>query len=334
MSEGVKTSKLVAYSLLGPPELHTSKVVVYSLVSAMSIISVNPSDDFYANVVESGGFLKGPLARPLFVQVVDNYGDTLVDAFKGDVLPDYRRWCSESYGVDLQDYVATMLRRVYPVLPYPSSYPLSQTLRHDFKVNPFGDGYEQTISNEVARTRADGMGGVSSYYGLNAFTLQFNKMRAGADNVANRLWDFFRRRLENGNEPFYLYNPTECGFVIDTTTVSTTGRYLVRLEEPNQVLNREYYKYCLFNFGGIKLIEDRSSLTLATLIGVSIDDSMVYDDIIDTPRIKLRMYDDYTLFIYDGMSMSKVLKPVVTPGPGDSVFSSVVDAVSVNLVLK
>jgi hypothetical protein len=333
MSEGIKISKVVAYSLLGPPQLHVSKVVVYSLVSTMSIITALPSDNFAANIVESGGILKGPIARPLFAQIVDDYGSSIVDTFKCDILPDYRRWCSESYGAELQDYVALMLQRTYPVLPYPSSYPLRHTIRHNFEVNSLGDGYEQTISNELPRTRADGMGGVTSYYGLNVFTLQFNKMSAGIDKVANRLWDFFRTRLENGNEPFYLYNPVECGFIIDTTCRSLIGRYLVRLEEPNQMLSREYYKYCLFSFNGIKLVEDRTALNVITAIGINVGDVVEFSENIETPQIKAQFADDVALVFIDVVSNSKVLKPVVTPNPVDLLSTTISDNVNISLLI-
>jgi hypothetical protein len=128
-----------------------------------------------------------------------------------------------------------------------------------------GDGYSQTISEEPSFTRADGVGKIGTHFGVNRFTLSFplELSDLGAvQRTANILWDFFRDRLNNNNEAFYYYNPSEAS--IDLTGVSTVGRYLVQLEDPNEVLSREYFKAFCFRFSSIKLIEAREEVPLSS----------------------------------------------------------------------
>ena len=148
----------------------------------------------------------------------------------------------------------------YKVLPYVPNYPLRHSVTRELITNDFGDGYIQIVSAESLYSRADGTGGQNAHYGVYHFNLHFNKRLAGINKVANELWKFFRDRLNNSNEPFCFYNPAEVD-TIDLTGTSPTGRYLVRLAEPNQILNREYYVYSLFNYGGIHLIETRLPFT-------------------------------------------------------------------------
>lgn len=140
------------------------------------------------------------------------------------------------------------------VLTYVPSYPLRHEFLRNFTINSFGDGYIQTISSEVAYTRANGMGGQSSYKGLNRFRIGYKHAIDGG--LADSLWTFFRARLDLYNEPFYFYNPTEL-LVPDGSGNNTTGRYLVRMEDPNTVLSRELFIFCVFSYAGFSLIETR-----------------------------------------------------------------------------
>jgi len=109
------------------------------------------------------------------------------------------------------------------------------------------------------------MAGITSHYGLNHFVISYKTelddagpfaSLGGEQCRANQLWDFFRDRLNNGNEPFYFYLPSE-QLEIDEDGEETTGRYLVRLENPNDVLNREYFMHRVFSYAGIGLVEVR-----------------------------------------------------------------------------
>jgi hypothetical protein len=151
-----------------------------------------------------------------------------------------------------------------PVLPYQGWFPLSQTLSAEFVENVMGDGYKQEIFSGDFHSSADGSGGVNSHVGLNHFELNFAPElddngvfgEVGVQRRASSLWSFFRDRLTNDNEPFYFYNPSEASSV-DLTGASTVGRYLVKLEEPNALLNRSYDQALVFKFGTIKLVEVR-----------------------------------------------------------------------------
>ena len=199
---------------------------------------------------------------------------------------------NDNYGLYLQEYEGIFVGQTigFPVLPYPPFYPLKHGIIRNILSNEFGDAYNQTISKEFFYYRADGKRDLGFHCGINIFTLQFPKAPSGFNTSTNllteNLWAFFRNRLSEGNKPFYIYNPTECNFIIDTTGNSPIGRYLVRLKDPNQVLNKEYYAYRMFNFGGIELIEDRgNNWNVLSSIGVNINDSLIYIDDIDTPIV-------------------------------------------------
>lgn len=142
------------------------------------------------------------------------------------------------------------------VLLYVPHYSLKHSVTREFIVNKFGDGYEQTITQESSNARADGTGGTNAHYGLNHFTIAYSKARLGSSLEAEGIWDFFRARLEANNEAFFFYNPSE-NLTIDPTGSDTIGRYLVRFADPNAALSREYFKYMLFSYAGINLIEAR-----------------------------------------------------------------------------
>lgn len=134
-----------------------------------------------------------------------------------------------------------------PVLPYVPSMGIQHALRREFIRNKLGDGFVYERTKETAISRADGNEGVDSYKGLNRFRIGYNRTLKGNGNLADLLWSFFITRLDNLNEPFYFYNPTEFD-PPDETGVETIGRYYVRLVNPNQVLDREYFKRCLYSY--------------------------------------------------------------------------------------
>jgi hypothetical protein len=149
-----------------------------------------------------------------------------------------------------------------PVLPYIPAMGVKHQLLREIIKSEYADGYHTHGSTEVAWSRADGCGGIASYKGLNHFTLGYNKTIKGAGKLADLLWAFFLDKLDKHNAPFYFYNPTE-HTPPDLTGSSAIGRYWVRLKNPNQVLNRDYFKYCLYNYK-LEFIEDRS---LPLLVG-------------------------------------------------------------------
>ena len=96
-----------------------------------------------------------------------------------------------------------------PVFTFTPVYPVTHKLVHEFITNNYGDGYQQIISSEAAYTRAGGVGDIASYRGINKFTIKFSRALKGTGNLADNIWLFFRDRLDNLNEPFYFYNPSE-----------------------------------------------------------------------------------------------------------------------------
>jgi hypothetical protein len=141
-----------------------------------------------------------------------------------------------------------------PVWTFVGSYPVTHQLDHEFIQNDFGDGYVQIISHEAAYSRSGGTGAVASYRGLNRFTIKFNKAKKG--ELADQIWLFMRDRLDNMNEPFYFYNPSE-RLTPDPTGADPIGRYLVRFADPKAVMNREFASWCMFSYNGITFVEDR-----------------------------------------------------------------------------
>jgi hypothetical protein len=127
-------------------------------------------------------------------------------------------------------------------------------LIREMEKNTFKGGYSTERGDEEELIiRADGTKGIRYYRGTNCFTIKYDSALKGAGNLADQLWEFFITRLDNLNEPFYFYNPTEY-FPPDPTGTETIGRYYVRLKDPNQALSREYFRNCLFRYG-LELIE-------------------------------------------------------------------------------
>lgn len=134
-------------------------------------------------------------------------------------------------------------------------YPLGHTLKYVTFVADMGDGFEQRVNKNLAYSRADGEGAVTSYKGQNEFSIRMNNLRhvnADATKEANKLWAFYKARL-GAFESFYFYNPAEA--LVDLTGVATVGRYLVRFGESN--LTREQFRLKLFS-AGILLVEVRA----------------------------------------------------------------------------
>lgn len=137
----------------------------------------------------------------------------------------------------------------FPIFIYVPSMGCAHGIRREVPSNIFGDGYSITdTSRETAFSRADGVKNISSYKGLNIFKIGFTHAATGTEKLADLLFDFFQDRLDNVNEPFYFYNPTEKN-PPDPTGEEARGRYLVRMKDPNQALTREYFKSCLYRYG-------------------------------------------------------------------------------------
>lgn len=135
-------------------------------------------------------------------------------------------------------------------LPVPG-WPLTQDLDVDNYIADFGDGFEQRANFNLAYTRADGEGTVSSYKGRNRFTFSFTSRQFAAD--AKTIWHWYKQM--GGNlTAFYVYNVPLERATADGTGVDTTGRYLVRFEQPR--LTRENFTTLLFN-SQISVIETR-----------------------------------------------------------------------------
>src|SRR5690242_9591280 len=110
-----------------------------------------------------------------------------------------------------------------------AGWPLVHDLDFDNYIADFGDGFVQGVNFNLAYTRADGEGGVTSYKGQNRFTLQFTSMDFAGD--AKTIWAFYKSMFGNLTK-FYLYNVPDERATPDATGSDTTGRYLVRFEQP------------------------------------------------------------------------------------------------------
>jgi hypothetical protein len=142
------------------------------------------------------------------------------------------------------------------VFPIPPSYNLTHEIRFHNFIAEMGDGFEQRVNKNLSwGSRADGLGGYTSYKGLNYFTLQLTHLRHvnnSSTELANKLWSFYVARL-GSYESFYFYNPVEAA--IDPTGNSTTGRYLVRFADAN--LSRDNFVWHVYNVG-LSLVEVRA----------------------------------------------------------------------------
>ncbi len=128
------------------------------------------------------------------------------------------------------------------IFPLIANWPLDHDLAVLNIVSDFGDGFELRANLNLAHTRADGMGGVTSYKGQNKFTLQLNTRDFAGDALI--LWAFYKHMLGNVIA-FYFYAVPSERSTIDFTGADTTGRYLVRFLDPS--LSRENFTTKLYN---------------------------------------------------------------------------------------
>jgi phage-related protein len=142
------------------------------------------------------------------------------------------------------------------VWPVSLAAPVQIRLSYATSVADFGDGFEQRANKNLAYTRADGQGTVTSHKGRWEFDISMDMIKhANADPTkeVNKLWAFAQARL-GGYEAFYFYNPAEAP-TPDLTGISITGRYLVRFKE--QVISLENF-FNKLHRGQLTLIEVRA----------------------------------------------------------------------------
>ena len=108
-------------------------------------------------------------------------------------------------------------------------YPVKTQRIYDEVRLDLGSGHQKFAQNMTAVSRADGTGSVSSYKGINAFHLLFDRRNYGGDELFKTVLDFVQARKED-NSAFYFYHPAEL-VTPDPTAVNTTGRYIVRIAE-------------------------------------------------------------------------------------------------------
>lgn len=142
------------------------------------------------------------------------------------------------------------------VFPFNTRYTLIHSIKFQTFVAEMGDGFEQRVNKNLTWSRANGLGGVTSYKGINSFTINLRGLPHCNESVtheANILWSFYQSCLGN-LVAFYFYNPAE-NETIDLSGANTTGRYLVRFAQNN--LSRENFMRKLFNVSGLALVEVR-----------------------------------------------------------------------------
>ncbi len=146
------------------------------------------------------------------------------------------------------------------VFPYIPSIPVKHTLQREILESTYADGWHihGTQENTIVG-RSDGSGNSADYKGLNKFTIRFNRYRVGS-TIGDGVWSFLMQQLDNLNEPFYFYNPQEYT-PPDLSGIVLTGRYLVKLADPNQVLNRTLFGRCMYSYDGIELIETNDDVS-------------------------------------------------------------------------
>jgi len=173
----------------------------------------------------------------------------------------------------------------YPIFPVTTVVvPATHSLRVDAVVHNFGAMQEQRIVTDLAYTRADGMGGVTKYVGRNRFTVKYPRVpwdnsprseNALLEDEFKKGWEFFQDSFYDSSadtiqwNPFYWYNKMENDALVTwtgsdvpgggphtngrgETVTNTTGRYLVRWNEP--MMSVQQFQQCFFEFG-LDLIE-------------------------------------------------------------------------------
>lgn len=149
---------------------------------------------------------------------------------------------------------AVLVSSGYPasVFPLMGTWPMEHTLVLENLVTDFGDGYELRANFDLASSRADGEGGLTSYKGRNRFKVKLNAM--DYDDEAKALWAFYKAR-RGPTVAFYFYNAPDERATIDMSGVDSHGRYLVRFTET--YLTREKFTLSLYTCG-IELTEVRA----------------------------------------------------------------------------
>jgi len=130
-----------------------------------------------------------------------------------------------------------------PVFTWEYDYGERITRKYDKTVIELAPGCRKVVSRDIAQTRADGTGSISSYGGQNVFTIRIGKANYDGDQKFRNILDFLQAREDDGL-PFYFYNLIEnkvpSTWTGDTASgptadpagnlcTNTTGRYLVRI---------------------------------------------------------------------------------------------------------
>jgi len=130
-----------------------------------------------------------------------------------------------------------------PVFTWEYDYGEKVTRRFDEVVIELAPGYQKVVSRDIAQSRADGTGSVSSYGGYNIFSVRIGKANYDGDNKFKSILDFLQARKDDG-QAFYFYNlienkvpstwtgDTASGPTADpagNSCTNATGRYLVRI---------------------------------------------------------------------------------------------------------
>lgn len=137
-----------------------------------------------------------------------------------------------------------------PVFTYVDGYPTRVKRVVSRKVFDLGAGYIDSVQSEIAHSRADGKGTVSSYKGTNVFTVTLPASEFEATGGFKDILAFLQARVDAGDEAFYFYmTPTERA-TADATGADTAGRYLVKFLDDIEFLleQLEIYRFAQLTF--------------------------------------------------------------------------------------
>lgn len=127
-------------------------------------------------------------------------------------------------------------------------FPVSRGIRYNTIKRSLGDGFQQRANKNLAFSRANGTGGVTSHKGNHYWRIQARVMpytNSDSTQQANKIWEFYIARL-GGYEAFYFYDPLEAPSC-DLTGSSTTGRHLVVFSEQNLEFEEFIARLCSAN---------------------------------------------------------------------------------------
>lgn len=143
------------------------------------------------------------------------------------------------------------------VFPLNVQLPYSHGITFINHTETMGDGFRKAINKNLAfGPRADGNGNLTSYAGINSFTITLAALEfatGDATKAANIFWQFYKDR-KGSFEAFYFYDLNEVGS-IDLRGINQTGRYLVKFKD--DYLTRESIVAGLMK-AGVTLEEVRS----------------------------------------------------------------------------